>query len=240
VVRYGHAAVAVLTVVAGLGILAFGISRWLYAFRAFGPLVVWRFSSQWIALATVMLAASVVIWIWLALIRISAVRPSPEGIEIRRGLRRKQVRWEGISAIYISATHDQLLGLGIGTRASLKIKLSSGKGITITSAIELLADLAQSIKQFAYPRMLRGYSRLLQHGKVAKFGSITLTNHGFNWRKRSIPWQFISGANLQAGKLEISTKPNQSQAPVSIPIRKIPNVDICLQLIQHLQIDASS
>lgn len=240
VLRYGHAFVAAFSMIGGLALMAFGISRWLYAFRAFGPLVVWRFSSRWIALSGVILAASLVFWIWLALGRISAIRTFPNGVEIRRGLRRRTVRWEEVSAITISATHDQLLGLGIGTRANIRLRLSGGKTIKITSAIDSLADLAQSIKQHAYPRMLRGYSRLLQHGKAAKFGSITLTNHGFNWRKHSIPWQIISQATLQDGKLKVHIRPNQNQPPVFIPVRKIPNVDICLQLIEHLRADASS
>lgn len=224
----------------GLAFTTFGISRWLYAFRTFGPLVVWRFASVWILLAVAILFASSIFWIWLAFGRISAVRPFAEGVEIRRGLRRRAIRWEDVHAIYISATQDQLLGLGIATRASVKLQLAKGKAIKLTSAIEALAELAKSIKQHAYPRMLRGYSHLLQHGKAAKFGSITLTNHGFNWRKRGIPWQFISEAALKDGRLRIIPKPNHKEAPISIAVRKIPNVDLCFQLIQHLHADASS
>jgi len=219
---------------AGAAVLApflYGLRRYYYARANYGPVAATAWSWPWYALATVAL-------IPLLLLALQRVRRAhrmvvthKNGIMIRwTGGQLHSLLWERIQGLICNTTHITYLGMPIKTRHQLTILTQSGNTIRIDDRIPQLPEVTERIKAKIYPRLLPQLRANLRKGDPLFFGPITLNKQVFQLREREIPWEQISRLNVVSGQLVVESQFNQK---FKVPVGKIPNVDLLIQLLQE-------
>jgi hypothetical protein len=112
--------------------------------------------------------------------------------------------------------------------------LANRKTVRLTHQVDGLDQLVETIKERVYPRLMGDYVKAFRMGKAIKFGPLILTLDSVKYRRRSIPWDQVRGTEISRGKLDVLWEEGKRSARMSIPTRKIPNVEICFQLIRRL------
>jgi len=66
-----------------------------------------------------------------------------------------------------------------------------------------------------------------------KFGPIVLTSQGIINGRKALRWQDIGKIQLNRGRLDLHPIEGTQGARFSFPSHKIPNIDLCLQILYH-------
>lgn len=226
-----HLMMAIFGLVVGGGLLLIGAYRWTFALSNYGPAVVWRWSAAWLTVGLLFLvvglvgAAWVFRWYWLA------VTTFENGLQIQRGKRVSTVTWSEIQAILVSGVTYGVLGLIWGSRSSLRLEIAGGRKLRFPDTLAGLAQLITTVKRHVYPRLLNEYSQHLRNGQPVAFGPLQVRPEGVAKGQRRLNWNEVASAELKNGRILLKT--NQRGAPIRVRANAIPNVEICLQLVQH-------
>jgi hypothetical protein len=220
----------------GGAILAFSFAvwRWYFAYRHFGPAVVWRWSSPTLGasagLTVIGFFGAIALW----RSRGVTVTVSEKKLTVQRGVTRFTIPWEQIEAVYTSAVRYGLFGTAREGRAKLILRLRDGKRIRFSDAMEDLPQLSDSIKGYLYPRLLEAKRDDFNQGEALSFGPVTIAPSGLMIRSTKLSWDQLESATLHEGYLEVVPKANGKRTRLRILASKVPNVDLSLQLIQEL------
>jgi hypothetical protein len=223
---------------AGLGgalvLFAIGVWRAYLAFQHYGPALVWRWSTlSWIAaaaLALVGLGSLFTLWRWYDL----KITAHANGMTIQRKRKRFIYFWRHVRIIRTISSRYLLPSLGASPRSEVQLILANRKTVRLTHQVDGLDQLVETIKERVYPRLMGDYVKAFRMGKAIKFGPLILTLDSVKYRRRSIPWDQVRGTEISRGKLDVLWEEGKRSARMSIPTRKIPNVEICFQLIRRL------
>jgi hypothetical protein len=79
------------------------------------------------------------------------------------------------------------------------------------------------------------YREMMRSGEALTFGPIKLTQRGIVHRKRNEPWQNFRDVHLEGGRLLIEFQGSKGSRKISIPARRVPNVDLCVQLLRNIE-----
>jgi hypothetical protein len=218
-------------VLAGGLALATGVWRWGFAFSNYGPAVVWRWSLPWLVAGAPLLLLGGLATIWS--IRWGGLRvvTHRRGLRLLRGSRETVYPWEEVRHVYTSGVRYGVLGVFWGSRAALILETSDQRRLRLSQAIEGLIELIETVKRNVYPRLLASYTREFRSGKGLPFGPIHITPQGVHRGRRSLAWADLEAARIRDGRIEL--KPRSGRA-IRAPAERVPNVEICLQLVQHL------
>lgn len=226
--------IAILVGLVGTSVsFSIGIWRWYLAYTQYGPAVVWRWSAPWIA-AGLGLSPALVLGLlsWLRT-RGTILAINPSGIVFRRGGSHQQLPWPEIQALTVSGPWTGLPLLSTrGQPAALTIRASEDRRIQLTRELERFDVLVKEIKSRVYPRLQRAYAGTFNDGGSLHFGPLQVHSGGLQVGRRRLTWDKVASADLREGTLEIRSKPASKQAGFRLPAASIPNVDLCLQLIQ--------
>ncbi|HEX9674764.1 MAG TPA: DUF6585 family protein [Anaerolineales bacterium] len=225
---------------AGVGVLGgglasvVGIVRWSFAYSNYGPAVVWRWSLPWLLAGAPLLLVGLIGTIWT--IRWSGLRviAHQRGLRILRGSRELAVPWENVLHVYTSGVRYGVPGVIWGSRAALLLETSDRQRLRLSQAIEGLVELIQTVKRNVYPRLLASYTREYRSGKGLPFGPIRLTPQGVQKGRRSLGWGDLEAARIRDGRIEMKPKAGKRLGAIRASADSVPNVEICLQLVQHL------
>jgi hypothetical protein len=66
-----------------------------------------------------------------------------------------------------------------------------------------------------------------------QFGPIILTPQGVINGRKALRWQDIGEIQLVKGRLELHPIKEMRRSKFSFPSHKIPNIDLCLQILQY-------
>lgn len=211
-----------------------GGAFWLLAYTEYGPAVVWRWSLPWLALATISLPLALVgsLAVWRG--RNLRFHLFQDGFVFTRGRTRIGARWSEVKGLLVTAVRYGLFGLSWGQRIQLQLDLMDGRKIAISDPMEDEETLINEIKTHTYPDMLEAYRTAFNNGHPIVFGPVTINRSGVRTQKSAIAWSDLGTATLQSGAIHLQPRPYSRARKVRIPADSIPNVDLCVQLIQAL------
>ena len=221
-----------------LGVLApYSYAVWLYeqSMRQHGPVAAEQWSKPWFWLAWGALAAFILLLIlrFLDLRRFAVVHA--RGIQLRPGvLRTHNLRWEQISGVALSMTQNVFLRSRGHTHLRAVIYPNLGGQIRLDERLHNLPELISRIKASLYPRMLPGMIADFRAGKWLYFGPLAVQAKALSLQQGEISWEQVENLQVKDGYLAVSW--TEGQEPVRdkrIPIAKIPNLELLLQIIRE-------
>jgi hypothetical protein len=214
--------------------LALGVWRWYFAFRHYGPAVVLRWSTPalWASLGLGIVGLAGLV----STLRTSGLYVSvhPSGLTYKRGRRREAIPWTHIKHIHTAAIRYGLLGLVWGGQITLSLHTVDNRNLRLTQTLSDLKDLVETIKRNVYPSLLSQYRQGLSRDEPVSFGPLSLDRQGIRKGDQTVIWEDLEGVSLSRGVLEIQTHHRTQHSRIRIPTYRIPNIDLCVQLIQHL------
>lgn len=209
--------------------LAYGNYRAYYGYTHFGPVAATFWSRPWYLLAILALISFII----LSIIRLRASR---RYIAVHRnGLRlvletRKTLRWSEIAGIASSITQYQFLGIHLYNRYNAMLYPNIGKPIRLDNALQNHPEFLTYIKAKLYPRLVPLLEKNFSKGQWLHFGTISIQRKMIQLGDQQYQWSQVEQITINSGYLLINFD-NQSRH--RIPVYKIPNVEILLQLIQQ-------
>jgi len=215
--------------------LIYGFSRYSYAIGQFGPVAAERWSRPWYILAVV----AALIFLFAAIIRIRTSRHSiavhQNGLRLLLG-QEKYLLWEEIAGVSTQATRYHFLGISFDPNIQGVIYPNTGKPIHLNNAMQNLPELLTLLKAKLYPRLLPHLQTNLNNGQWLHFGPLAIQQKGIILIGRStprptqpIPWSHVTSVNVDSGFLVVELS---DQPCLRLPVSKIPNIELLLQLIQ--------
>jgi hypothetical protein len=229
-----------------LGVLApagYGLWRADYAYTHFGPVAAGQWSRPWFLLAAAALGAFILLAIVRSLSARQAVAVFQKGLFLRRGLFRSQkLLWEQIAGIAAESVQEHFLRLPLKIHHQALLYPTLGKPIRLPANLENLPELVSRIKASLYPRLLPKLIENFRAGQWLYFGPLAIQQQSLHLgpprirlsetaaRKGLIPWSRIKHLTIRSGSLMVEL---HDHAPYRIPVAKIPNLELLLQIVQQ-------
>jgi hypothetical protein len=227
--------------VAGLSALAlavaaalFAVGRALFAYQTYGPLAIERWMSAPAVAAGGFLVAGVAI---LALGRGRPrviVRRHARGLVLERGRRGSAIPWDEVREVRTASVRYGLGPLPWGRQEQMTLVTRDGRTFHLDHSLSEYEELVSAVKHSVYPMLLDAYTRAFNHGQTLPFGPLSLAPDGIQNGRKTMPWNQVNQVRLDHGWLEAAPTDSKSGLRLRFPARSIPNVDLCLQLIQEL------
>ena len=233
--RRTYLAVAMLGIVGAVAAFVWAIFRWYFAYHHFGPAVVGRWTTPVLLFSVVLASISAVGLILYLSARSYSVSTNEASVQIRKRNHTVTIPWQDIDFIRSSFIR---YGLGIiewGNRSTLWLHTSDGQVFRFTNNLMDFNSLADTIKANLYPQYLARYRHELNQGQSIDFGPIQLTPTSIVFGRKKVKWSAFKGVSLTRGRLTIMTNEDQKTKAYSFPAKKIPNSDLCAQLIQNIE-----
>jgi len=218
------------TVIAGI----VAIWRWNFAYSHYGPVAIWRWTAP--ALWAVFCFSLIGLFSLLYVSRSKNLHVClhASGMTFQRGRRREIILWEEIRSIHTAAVRYGLSSLVWGAQTTLVLHTNNRRKIRLTQVLTDLNSLVETVKHHVYPGLLTGYRQIINQGGSLPFGPLLLTPKGVQRDRQFLGWQEIGKVYLGRGFLSIPSRQNRKSRPIRVPVRQVPNIDLCVQLIQHL------
>jgi len=240
-----HLALAAVSVIGMVGAAGVGVVRWYLAFSHFGPALVWRWSSPAFLIAAGLGIAGMVAILTAWRLRGVSVRVHQNGLMVLRGRRGTWIPWNRILSVQTSLIRYGPPGFARRREAGLVLryhKPGSGnpapkpgwRSIRLTHALDGIENLGAAVKERVYPLLLEASSESFNRGIPLVFGKLHLTTQGLQVRKRLLPWTALGEISLARGELVIRPAAARGGPTFRIAAHRVPNVELCVQLIQYL------
>ncbi len=215
-------------------IFVIGLWRWRYVMTHFGPAVLWRWLHPylWAALG-LGLVGGMGLYLLLHTSR-QEIQLSPMGITWRKGSKLKISRWDEIENIFITSIHYGILDFIWASRTEVSLQIQKGKLLKISQAFENIEMLVDTMKHYVYPLMFEKFRKAYNRGEPVQFGPITLTTKGVLNGRKALRWQDIDKIQFHKGRLELYPIEETRENKFSFPAHKIPNIDLCVQILHYL------
>lgn len=211
--------------------LLYGFMRSLYAQANYGPLAARAWSRPWYALA--LIAAIPLLLLALRRVRRAHRRVAlhKNGLQIEwTGGQRQIFLWHQLCGLSCSTLENRFLGFQFGARYQMTFFPCSGAALRIDDRLQNLPDLMARVKAKLHPRWLPQMRAALQRGETLSFGVVSVHQGGIRLRGREMPWAQVSCLSVVRGHLVVESGPMRR---VKIPVYKIPNVELLIQLLQE-------
>lgn len=229
-----YRALAAAGLAGGLVALLLALWRWNYSLRNYGPAVVPRWTAPFLIAAGVSSAIGALALVGAGRGRRLTLSVHAEGLLLNRGGRPLAIGWPSIEAVFASRTAYGVFGLQLGRRTACSLLLADGRRLRLDSRLDRMSRLVDLIREHLYPRLIHGYRQKLRAGEELSFGPLSIGKRGVALGRRTIAWDANPRAALQAGKLQLSYLEDGELKRVALPAHRIPNVDLCAQLIERI------
>jgi hypothetical protein len=209
--------------------------RGYLALTRYGPLLVGRWTTAPVVAAFVLTLLGA--WFGFHAWRAARyrVRLHEGGVAVLRGRRGQGLSWDRIRALWSRAVRTGLPGLPGRLHLRLDLESTDGRRLRLDDSLEDFAALAQSVKSHVYPALLEGFTRDFNAGQVLAFGPLQVSRSGLtDGRRKSHSWDTIKGIEVAGGRLIIRTDREGKPVEASYPADRIPNVELCAQLLQEI------
>lgn len=214
--------------------MAMGVWAAWFALQNYGVAAVGRWIAIWAAAAGILgLAGLWACWRLIGL-RQEWVRLYPSGLALRARKGMRFVPWEAIHEIRVEAIRFGLPVFSSRQEAALSLRFSDGGAMRLTQDLEGFDAVLQRTKEEVYPRLINEYSRAFNAGSEISFGPLRLNDTGLATRRSTILWNHLHSVDLEHGTLRISGGVDGRQTTTTIRASRVPNLDLCLQLIRRL------
>ena len=236
---------AILGVLAPLG---YGLWRANYAFTHFGPVAARFWARPWYALTLVGLAAFLLLSVYRLYVAHRFVAVHKNGLHLHLvPFRDKQLSWYEIAGVSFAVVQERFLGLTLRSRDCAAIFPNLGKPIRLDGLVVGLPEFVARLKASLYPRLLPNLSANFAAQQWLYFGPLAINCRTLRLPGKQLAWDQVRRLDVQAGYLVVELAgpdiPMQTlqnshmhQAPVNshrLPVSKIPNLELLLQIIQQ-------
>ena len=212
----------------------FAIGRALFAYQTYGPLAVERwFAPSAYASGGFLVAGAASFFLGRGRGGM-VVRQHERGLSIQRGRRGSALLWGDIRQVHVRSVRYGLGRWPGGRQDSLVLVTRDDRRFHLDQSLSDYDALAETVKRNVYPPLLDAYTRAFNHGQEIAFGPLRLTPEGIQNGRKTLRWPNVAQARLERGWLEALPADRRAGPRLRFPVRSIPNVDLCLQLIQEL------
>jgi hypothetical protein len=210
------------------------IWQWQNAITNFGPaaLIRWITIPVWATL--IFSVVTVISFIMLRRNRRSEIQVSNMGLTIQRGKSLETINWDSVALVRTKFERYGFLSISWAKESEIHIKTEDGIERKFNQTYERIDDLIEEIKQFVYPKLLEEYRLAFNRGEPLSFGPLVLTSDGILNGRRALRWKDLKSINFERGSLKLQPFEDSKGPQFSIPAYKVPNIDLCIQLINHL------
>jgi len=209
----------------GLALLAIGVWALIFATTTYGPAAVPRWSNAWFVSSPILgffgIACLLRAW-WLSRLRVEA---HAEGLRVGRDPRARWIPWPAIREV-------RTIGAS-GSYAALDLRLEDGRRIRLTRTLADLDALVDRVKRGAFPGLLEASRQQFNLGETLAFGPLRLSPDGVQAGRKAIQWKDVQAVEVRDGRMVISARPPET-ARLRVAAGRVPNVDVCVQLVRHL------
>ncbi len=241
----GYHALAGVAALGALTASAVGVVRWFLAYSHFGPALVWRWSSLAFLIAAGLWIVCVASIFTAGRLRGLSVRLHRNGLMILRGRQRIWIPWSRVLAIQTSFIRYGPPGFARRREAGLILRYLEPKSgnpepkpvihsIRLTHALDGIEELGAAVKERVYPLLLETSSESFNRGNSLIFGKLQLTAKGLQVGDRLLPWKGLGEISLARGELVIRPSSGSDGPAFRMAAHRVPNVELCVQLIQYL------
>lgn len=225
---------AALCAVGAIGTFTAALWRWYDAYQHFGPALVERWTSPLLLTSAGLAIFLILLLLELRMLRRTRVAICADGIILRKGRRQDSIRWEQIQGLRLRATRYIIPFVKRPLPLRMTLDIAGGKPVSLDSTLEGLPAITESIKEHVYPGLLEQYRRQLELHNPITLGPITITAQELGWGKRSINWDSVRDIRVDKGNVRLTYNKNGKTRTSRVPSHKIPNVDLCIQMVHHL------
>lgn len=231
--RLGYTAVMLIGIVGTVVLFTLALWRWSFAYRHYGPAVVLRWTLPY-AIAGLASSALGLYGFWQSRRhRNLTVGVHPSGLSVRQGGEEASLNWDQIHSIFTTSVRYSPLSFVRGWRTTLTLHSRAGSTFQFTERLSGFHELAASVKRYVYPPRLAECRQRLKRDLPVSFGPITLTARGLQLKGRWRAWKQVESVTLERGLFEVRLRGEPRGSRLRIPVRRIPNVDLCYQLVRH-------
>ncbi len=215
--------------------LLWSVYRWYFAFARFGPAVVWRWSGPAIGITFLAFILAIFSGVFLIRNRKRIIYTTADGVWLINGGNRRALQWPEIESIRSSAARYLFSGSAGDPQLRIWLRTAEQEVIHLPSFLTHLSSGQRVIKQHIYPLAMDRYREMMKSGRALRFGPIELSQRGIVHRNRTEPWQNFRQVHLESGRLQIEFQGSKGSRKLSIPARRVPNVDLCVQLLRNIE-----
>jgi hypothetical protein len=214
------------------------LTPWIYgqwrvqqAQERYGPVAAQNWGWPWFGLAIVALIPL----LWLALLRVRRahriVHMYAYGLVVQgtRG-QNQTIYWDATNGIAETSVQEKFLGIALRGRHEATLYPFQGKPVKLASQLPHCKELCARIKGKIYPRLLRELRVSFTFGEELYFGPIHFNQEQVTIQGKQFSWEQIASIQPQIGRLVVKI---YNQRKKVIPIRKIPNFELFIQLIKE-------
>jgi hypothetical protein len=218
-----------------LASILWSIYRWYFAYARFGPAVVWRWSGPAIGIAILAFLLALYSGLFLLSNRHRKIYITNDGLWFINGGNRRTLNWMDIASIRSSAAHYLWSQQDANPQLQILLTTLDDEVIKVPPYLTGLDDALQIIKRKIYTSAMNRYREVMKAGQPLAFGPLQLTRSGVMYRRRIEPWQNFREVKLEGGRLEVEFRGPEGTRKVSIPARRVPNIDLCVQLLRNIE-----
>lgn len=212
----------------------FAAWRWYFSYRHYGPAAVSRWSGPALGVSMVLTIVGCLALFSILKHRDLRVHTYTHGMVLERNNHNQIVYWTQIHQLHTVSVRYGLAGFAWGARTKLTLELKDNRRIHLTHRLADVDILTDTIKRNVYPGLLDEYRQRLNSGHAVPFGPLTITPHEIHKGRRTLPWTEVNRISLDRGKLRIRVRSRDLWTSMRFAARKVPNIELCIQLIQHL------
>lgn len=219
----------------GLGLLAVSIPL-IYGFLIYrdgynnhGELAAITWSRSWFLLAGFALVCSCLLLVHRLRLAGRYIAVHQKGLYL--AISQKQIlRWEEISGIATAMFQPSFFVVRRGVQYRAILYPNVGKSILIQGAYQNLPECITRIKARLYPRLISELKQTFVDGKWVYFGPVAIQRTSLRLQKKQLSWAEVDRVSIAKGELVVELVDHSSK---EIPVAKIPNIEILLQLIDQ-------
>ncbi len=215
--------------------LVIALVRWNFAYSHYGPAVVWQWAATPSYAALLCAIVSFVALFNFLRRRQQVAVAHLEGLTLQ--LRRKRVHypWQQLCDLSLNVVHYGLPFWKWSSQFTATLSTNSNQKLTFRGSAQALDAFSNTIKHYLYPLRLQDYRQTLERDETIAFGPLQCAKDGLTYRNELYRWDSVRAASLQSGQLVISVQSATGPKSVRIPAKRIPNPDLCAQLINRIE-----
>lgn len=218
-------------IAACLAPLGYGLWRAEYAYSSYGPVAAEYWSRPWYNLAIVATAIFLILGWYRLSLSLTAVKVYQKGISIRTGFSgARSFGWDDFQGLTSSTTQEHFFGLPVRSTYHARLILNSGKTIGLPRSLKQIPELISRLKANLYPRLLPKLQSEFASGAWLSFGPIAIQLQGLRLDSQAASWKQVKQLDVRQGELMIEFN---ERANRTIPVGRIPNLELVLQLIDQ-------
>jgi hypothetical protein len=229
------------TVSSGLGSLTTLVATvlTLLAITRYGPAVLSAWTTPWLLASSLLLTLGGVSLLRAAWLESLFVSPTRSGLVHQLRLRKLRLHteflpWEDVRAIHAGTIRYGLGRWTWGRRNLLRLVDRQGASLSLPASLAGLDRVGAHVKARAYPTLLAEGRERFNKGESLTFGPLRLDRNGLVVKRRAVAWDNLESAVVDGGILRLTIRRGNRTRIIQLPVWKIANLDLCLQILQHL------